>query len=99
MKIKRLRRMVSQYEHYAVIQSEGLFGHFFDFVGMPNDSFVVVLARNKRNAVRRYEERHKRKFHSYTDFYMKGLLLHECSKRFGRYCVINKKKEQTFYRL
>ena len=100
MTIRKLRKLVTRYKHYAVIESEMLFGHFFGYTGMmPNSSFTVLLARNRRNAVRRYAERYRRRHHHYPDYYMKGMMLIKCPLRFGRYCVIDENKDQTFFRM
>ena len=99
MKIKRLRKIITKYRHYAVIMSEGMFGDFFGYVGLPNDSFRVVLGRNRKDALRRYLERYRRIHNHYPDYYMKGYMFRECPKKFGFFCVIDETKRQTFYRI
>jgi len=98
MNVARLRKLVNRYQHYAVIMSDGLFGNFFGYVGLPNDSFRVILGRNKKHALRRYLERYKRIHNKYPRNYMRGMFFRECPEQFGMYCVIDKNKKQTFYR-
>lgn len=93
-----LRKLAQHCDSYAVIESEGLFGDFFGFAGMPNSSFTVVSAYSKKNAVRRYCKRYYLKHNAYPDYYKHGWTLRKIPKKFGRYCVIEKgTKKQTFY--
>ena len=93
-----LRKYAKCCKNYAVIESDGLFGDFFGYVGVPNDSFTVVLALNKKHAVRRYCKRYYLKHNRYPDYYNPYAFIHSIPMKFSRYCVIEKgTKKQTFY--